>query len=162
MPGLDRRAFVFNTSPKSSLAENLTELFGAASRVSTSAPRDNGHSMLAIQSTASAQALPPAASETPRADEWLAAFETAFESKTAVDQPRAEAVIDQFQAWAAEADAPAQVRPPQPIQNARAQVAQKVRVQPLPKPRPVQAEKTARSQDPSVQNAPPWYGRSAF
>ena len=141
---------------------NPIVLFVTASEVSTSAPRDKGQSMPAIQSTASAQALPPAASETPRADELLAAFKTAFESKTVVDQPRDEALFDQFQAWAAEEDAPAQVWSPQRIQDARPQLAQKVRVQPLPKPRPVQAQKTARSQDPSVQNAPPWYGRSAF
>jgi hypothetical protein len=141
---------------------NPIVLFVTASEVSTSAPRDKGQSMPAIQSTASAQALPPAASETPRADELLAAFKTAFESKTVVDQPRDEALFDQFQAWAAEEDAPAQVRSPQPIQDARAQVAQKVRVQPLPKPRPVQAQKTARPQDASEQNASPWYGRSAF
>ena len=141
---------------------NPIVFFVTGSQVSTSAPRDKGQSMPAIQSTASAQALPPAASEAPRADELLAAFKTAFESKTAVDQPRAEALFNQFQTWAAVEDAPAQVRPPQPIQDARAQVAQKVRVQPLPKPRPVQAQKTARSQDPSVQNAPPWHGRTAF
>jgi hypothetical protein len=123
---------------------NPIVLFVTASEVSTSAPRDKDQSMPAIQSTASARALPPAASEAPRADELLAAFKTAFESKTVVDQPRAEALFDQFQAWAAEEDAPAQVRPPQLIQDARAQVAQKVRVQPLPKPRPVQAQKTAR------------------
>jgi hypothetical protein len=141
---------------------NPIVLFVTASQVSTSAPRDKGHSMPAIQSTASAQALTPAAREAPRADELLAAFKTTFESKTVVDQPRAEALFDQFQAWAAEEDAPAQVRSPQPIQDARAQVAQKVRAQPLPKPRPVQAQQTARSQDPSVQNAPPWHGRTAF
>jgi hypothetical protein len=136
--------------------------FVTASRVNTSVHRDEGHLMPAIQSTASAQALPPAASEAPRADELLAAFKTAFESKTVIDQPRPEPLFDQFQAWATEEDAPAQVRSPQPIQNARAQVAQKVRVLPLPKPRPFQAQKTARLQDPSVENAPPWYGRSAF
>jgi hypothetical protein len=136
--------------------------FVTASQVSTSAPRDNGQSMPAIQSTASAQALPPVTSEAPRADELLAAFKTALESKAVVDQSRAEALFDKFQAWAAEEDAPAQVRSLQPIQDARAQVAQKVRVQPLPKPRPVQAQKTARSQDPPAQIAPPWYRRSAF
>jgi hypothetical protein len=140
---------------------NPIVLFVTASEVSTSAPRDKGQSMPAIQSTASAQALPPAVRAAPRADELLAAFKTAFESKI-VDQPRDEALFDQFQAWAAVEDAPAQVRPPQPIQDARAQVAQKVRVQPLPKPRPVQAQKTARSQDASDQNPSPWYGRSAF
>ena len=144
------------------IVRNPIVLFGTASQVSTSAPRDNVHSMPAIQSTASAQALPPAASEAPRADELIAAFKTAFESKTVVDRPRAEALFNQFQAWAAEEDAPAQARLPQPIQDAQAQVAQKVLVQPLPKLRPVQPQKTARSQDPSVQNAPTWYRRSAF
>ena len=143
------------------IAGNPIVLFVTAPEVSTSAPRDKGQSMPAILSTASAQALPPAVGAAPRADELLAAFKTAFESKI-VDQPRDEALFDQFQAWAAEEDAPAQARSPQPIQDARAQVAQKVRVQPLPKPRPVQAQKTARSPDPSVQNASPGYGRSAF
>ena len=75
---------------------NPIVLFVTASEVSTSAPRDKGQSMPSIQSNASAQALPPAASETPRADELLAAFKTAFESKTVVDQPRDEALFDQF------------------------------------------------------------------
>jgi hypothetical protein len=143
------------------IAGNPIVLFVTAPEVSTSAPRDKGQSMPAILSTASAQALPPAVGAAPRADELLAAFKTAFESKI-VDQPRDEALFDQFQAWAAVEDGPAQVRPRQPIQDARAQVAQKVRVQPLPKPRPVQAQKAARSQDASDQNASPWYGRSAF
>ena len=92
------------------IVRNPIVLFGTASQVNTSAPRDKVHSMPAIQSTASAQALPPAASEAPRADELLAAFKTAFESKAVVDQPRAEALFNQFQAWATEEDASAQAR----------------------------------------------------
>jgi hypothetical protein len=51
---------------------------------------------LAIQSTASAEALP----RTPPGDELLAAFKSALENKTEVDQPGAETLLDQFQAWA--------------------------------------------------------------
>jgi hypothetical protein len=105
-----------------------------ASQVSTPAPQDgSGHSVPAIQSTASAEALPGTAP----GDELLAAFKSALESKTEVDPPRAEALFNQFQAWAADAQAP-----PQPVQD--------VRTPPLPKRRPIQA---ARAQDPSPQNA---------
>jgi hypothetical protein len=100
----------------------------------------------AIRSTASAEASP----RTPAGDELLAAFKSAVENKTEVDQPRAEALFDQFQVWAAEEDARAQVRPSQPVQGAQAQSVQKARALPLPRPRPIQA---ARAQDPSPQNA---------
>ena len=130
---------------------NPIAVFVTTSQVSTSAPEDSkAPSMPAIQSTASAQALPPAAGEPPRGGELLAAFRTAFESKTEVDQPRADALFNQFQAWAAAEDVPLQVRPPQPIQDAPAQVVQKAQAPPLPKRRPIQ---TARSQAPSAQNA---------
>src|SRR5215469_15403238 len=92
----------------------------------------------AIQPTASAEALP----RTPPSDELLTAFRSALENKTEVDQPKAEALLNQFQTWAAEEDAQAQVRP----QGAQAQSVQKARAPPLPKPRPIQA---ARAQDPS-------------
>ena len=100
----------------------------------------------AIQSTASAEALP----RTAPGDELLAAFKSALENKTVVDQPRAEALFTGFQAWAAEEDAQARVRPSQPAQGAQAQSAQKPPAPPLPKPRPIQA---ARALDPSPQNA---------
>lgn len=133
---------------------NPIALFVTTSQVGTSAPGDGKvQSMPAIQSTASAQALPAAAEEPPRGDELLAAFRTAFASKTEVDQPRADALFNQFQSWAAEEDIPAQVRSPQPIQDAQAQVLQKARPLPLPKRRPVRIEQTARSQTPPVQNA---------
>lgn len=133
---------------------NPIALFVTTSQVSTSAPGDGkGQSMPALESTASAQALPPAVGEPGRAGELLAAFRTAFESKTEVDQPRADAIFNQFRAWAAAEDVPPQVRPPQPIQDAPAQVVQEARAQPLPKRRPVHTEQTARSQAPSVENA---------
>jgi hypothetical protein len=125
-----------------------------ASQVSSSAHQDgSGQSMPTIQSTASAQTLPPTAGEAPAGDEMLAAFKAAFENKTEVDQPTAEAMFNQFQAWAAKEDAQARVQPPQPVQDPRTQVVQKARAQPLPKPRPAQATQTARAQDPSSENA---------
>jgi hypothetical protein len=130
---------------------NPIALFVTTSQVSTSAPEDRkGQSMPSIQSTASAQALPPATEEPTKGGELLAAFRTAFESKTEVDQPRADALFNQFQAWAAAEDVPLQVRPSQLIQDAPAQVVQKAQAPPLPKRRPIQ---TARSQAPSAQNA---------
>ena len=130
---------------------NPIALFVTSSQVGTPARGDSkGPSMPAIQSTASAQALPAATEEPTKGGELLAAFKTAFESKTEVDQPRADALFNQFQAWAAAEDVPLQVRPPQPIQDAPAQVVQKPQAPPLPKRRPIQ---TARSQAPSAQNA---------
>jgi hypothetical protein len=115
-----------------------------ASQVSTPAPQDsNDHSVPAIQSTASAEALPGTAP----GDELLAAFKSALESKTEVNPPRAEALFNQFQAWAAEEDGQAPAGPPQPVQDARTHIVQKP---PLPKRRPIQA---ARVQDSSPQNA---------
>jgi hypothetical protein len=130
---------------------NPIALFVTTSQVSTSAPEGSkGQSTPTIQSTASAQALPPAAGEPTRGGELLAAFRTAFESKTEVDQPRADALFNQFQAWAAAEDVPLQIQPSQSIQDAPAQVVQKAQAPPLPKRRPIQ---TARSQAPSAQNA---------
>ena len=118
-----------------------------ASQVSTPAPVDSsGHSVPAIQSTASAEALP----RTAPGDELLAAFKSALESKTEVDPPRAEALFNQFQAWAAEEDVQAPAGAAQPVQDARARIVQNP---PLPKRRPIQAEQTSRAQDRSPQNA---------
>src|SRR3979411_2355096 len=96
-----------------------------ASLVSTSSSQDDTQSMPTIQSTADAQALPPSASEAPTGEEIAAAFKTAIQSETEIREPTAEALLKQFQAWAAEEDAQAQVRPEQheqPVQDAQAQV----------------------------------------
>jgi len=117
-----------------------------ASEVGTPASRDgSGRSTPAIQSTASAEALP----ETPPANELLAAFKSGLENKAEADPPRAEALFNQFQAWAAEEGAQAPARPPQPVQDVRTRI---VHNPPLPKRRPIQAEQTARAQDLSSQN----------
>ena len=107
-----------------------------ASLVATSTPQDDaGQSMPSIQSTADAQALPPAASEAPTGSEKAAAFKaaaykTADQSQTEIPQPSADVLLNKFQAWAAEADARPQVRPAQPVQeeDARPQVQ---RVEPV-------------------------------
>ena len=67
--------------------------------VGASAPQDGTQSMPTIQSTADAQALLPTASEAPTGDEIAAA---AYQSQTEIRQPPAEALLKQFQAWAAE------------------------------------------------------------
>ena len=97
-----------------------------ASPVATSAPQDGtGQSMPTIQSTADAHALLPTASAAPTGEEIAAAFKTAVQSETEIREPAAEGLLKQFQAWAAEEDAQAQVRPEQPgqpVQDAQAQV----------------------------------------
>jgi hypothetical protein len=119
-----------------------------ASQVSTPVAVDgSAHSVPAIQSTASAEALPGTAPS----DELLAAFKSALESEAEVDPPRAEALLNQFQAWAAEEDAQAPAGTARPVQNDRTNIVQKT---PFPKRRPVRAEQHARAQDPSPQNVP--------
>jgi hypothetical protein len=124
-----------------------------ASQISASAPQEGERqSIPAIQSTASAEALPAIPNDAPSNNGLLAAFESAFERPSAVDQPPAETALKRFEAWAGEQTARAEA-PRKPAQDAQAQVAQKkARVQPLPKPRPVQAEQTVPEQDP-VENA---------
>jgi hypothetical protein len=118
-----------------------------ASQVSPPAPRDSsGHSTPAIQSTASAEAVP----ESQLGDELAAAFKSALENKAEVERARAEALFNQFQAWAAEEDAQALPGPQQPVQDVRTDIVQSP---PLPKRRPIQVAHTARSQDSSPQNA---------
>jgi len=143
-----------------------------ASPVAISAPQDRtGQSMPIIQSAAGAQALPPTASEAPTRVEIAAAFKTDDQSPTEIGQPPAEDLLNKFQAWAADKNARAQVRPVQPVQDAQAQPAQDVRAQVVQnaraqvrpeqkqrQARPVQKQRHARSaqkrrQPRSVQNA---------
>ena len=92
-----------------------------------------------IQSTADAQALPPTAKDAPIRDEIAAAPESAGQSQTENSEPSSEALFRQFQAWAAEKDAQAQVGPVQSVQDAPAQVVQNARA-PL---RPMQKHRHA-------------------
>jgi hypothetical protein len=85
--------------------------------VATSPPQDG----------TGAQALPPTASEAPTGDETAAPFETADQKQT---QPSAEALLSQFQAWAANEDARAEVRPVQPAPDAQSRPAQDAQSRP--------------------------------
>src|SRR5882724_3987334 len=126
-----------------------------ASLVATSTPQDDtGQSMPSIQSTADAQALPPAASEAPTGGEKAAAFKaaafkTADQSQTEIRQPPADVLLNKFQAWAAEEDARPQVPRVQPVQeeDARPQVQ---RIQPV---QDAQAQVVQDAQAQAVQNA---------
>jgi hypothetical protein len=135
-----------------------------ASRVSTSAPQDGSQSMPKIQSTTDAPALLPTASEAPTGDEITGAIEPADQSQTEIRQLPAEALLKQFQAWAAEKDARAEVRP---VKNAREHVRSehnvrakvrrvhnaRVHVRPVKNARAeVRQEQNSRARDRSVQN----------
>ena len=81
-----------------------------ASLVGISAPQSGtGQSTPAVQSTSSAQAS-PAARDAPTRAEIVAAFNNANQSQAEIRQPPAEALLKQFQAWAIEQDARAQVQ----------------------------------------------------
>ena len=147
------------------LFENAT-----ASLFAKPAPHDGtSQSMPIIQSTADTQVLPPTASEAPTGDEIAATLKTADQSQTDTRQPSPEALLNQFQARAAEEDAEVQVRPVTPAQDPQAQVVQTApeQIRPVQKQvRPVQRakivknarakgrpEQNAQAQDRSVQNA---------
>ena len=132
---------------------------GTASLVVTSTPQDGTRqSMPIIQSTADIQPLPPTASEAPTGDEIATTLKTADQSQTNIRQSSPEALLNQFQAWAAEEDAQALVGP---VQDPQAQLVQTTpeQVRPVQKQqqvRPVQRAKivkNAQTQDRSVQNA---------
>jgi hypothetical protein len=93
-------------------AGNPIALFAnaTASLVGISAPQSGtGLSTPAVQSTSSAQAS-PAARDAPSRAEIVAAFNNAHQSQAEIRQPPAEALLKQFQAWATEQDARAQVQ----------------------------------------------------
>ena len=115
-----------------------------------------------IQSTADAQALPPTAKDAPTRDEIAAASEPAGQSQTENSEPPSEALFRQFQAWAAEKDAQAQVGPVQHVQDATAQVVQNAPAQvaenaraplrPMQKHRHVRPVHSARAEIRPVHN----------
>lgn len=115
-----------------------------------------------IQSTADAQALSLAAKDVPTRDEIAAASESAGQSQTENSEPPSEALFRQFQAWAAEKDAQAQVGPVQSVQDAPAQVAEnapalvaenaRAALRPMQKHRHVRPVQSARAELRPVQN----------
>jgi hypothetical protein len=115
-----------------------------------------------VQSTADAQALPPIAKDAPTRDEIAAVSESASQSQTENSEPSSEALFRQFQAWAAENNAQAQVGPVQSVQdapvqfaeNAPAQVAENARapLRPIQVHRNVRPVQSARAEIRNVQN----------
>jgi hypothetical protein len=104
-------------------------------------------STLSIQSTAGAQALPPTATDAPTRDEVAGDLKAGDQRQPEIRQPPAEALLTQFQAWAAEEDAQAQVV--QPVQDAPAQVGSVQPVQDAQAP----VARDAQAQDAQAQVA---------
>src|SRR5882672_5182666 len=131
------------------LFENAT-----ASLFAKPAPHDGtSQSMPIIQSTADTQVLPPTASKAPTGDEIAATLKTADQSQTDTRQPSPEALLNQFQARAAEEDAEVQVRPVQPVQDAQAQLVQNARAKVVKNARAQLQRARNRAQIRPEQNA---------
>ena len=115
-----------------------------------------GKSSPIIQSTADAPALPPAASEAPTGDETAATFTTAGQEQAEIRQPPAEALLSQFQAWAADEDARAEVRPVPPVQaevrSVQPEQDARPQIRPVQKHRQVRRVQHARSEIRAGQN----------
>ncbi|NOJ42242.1 hypothetical protein [Bradyrhizobium australiense] len=115
-----------------------------------------------FQSTADAQALPPTAKDAPTRDEIAAAPEPAGQSQAENSEPVTEALFKQFQAWADEKDAQAQVEPVHPVQDAPTQIVQdslapvaenaRASSRPMQKHRQVRAVHNARAEIRPVHN----------
>lgn len=136
---------------------------GTASPVSAAAPADAvAQSAPVVQSSAGVEAAP----ESQLGDELAAVIKSAGENKAEADRAKADALFNQFQTWAAEADAQslpaAQVQAApqqQQIEEAQADV---VRSPPLPRRRPVHLVHAARSPDATPQTAPSFMQRFGF
>jgi predicted phage tail protein len=95
------------------------------------------------QSTTCAEALPPTASQALTSDQ-IALLRTAYRNETEGNQPTAGAWLKNFQAWAAEGDARAQVQKlGQSIRSVGAHGLQNARAE----ARPTQINRYIRSQD---------------
>ncbi|KRR11854.1 hypothetical protein [Bradyrhizobium valentinum] len=100
-----------------------------------------------IQSIADTQDLPTTTSDAPTRDEIAVASEPADQKQTEIGQPSAEALLKEFEAWAAKEDSRAQVVPVQPAQAAPVQVAQDApaQAQPTYQAQPTKKHRRARS-----------------
>jgi hypothetical protein len=88
--------------------------------------RGPDQSTVPLQSVADAQASPTTASAAPSHEEMTATAETAGQSQAEGGETQNGALLKQFQAWAAEQDARAQVEPPavEPVRAVQAAQAQ--------------------------------------
>jgi hypothetical protein len=107
-----------------------------------------------IQSTVDTQALPPLGGDTPTRNEFAAAVEPVDKSQTEISGSPSEALLKQFEAWAAKENPPAQAGPAQPVQVAPVEVVQNARaaVRPVRKHRKVRPIHNAQTEIRPVQN----------
>ena len=126
-----------------------------ATLVGTSAPHQDGtQSMPKIQSTADAPASLPTASEAPTGDEIAAALKTPNQSQTEISQPLAEALLKQFQAWAAEAETRDEITGAiEPADQSQTEISQPPAKALLKQFQAWAAEKDARAEVRPVKNA---------
>jgi hypothetical protein len=80
-----------------------------------------------IQPTVDAQASPPAEAKDPATSDTIAAAQPASRDET--DKSESDALFRQFQAWAAEQNAPARVGSVQPVEDAPARAVQNAQAQ---------------------------------
>ena len=104
--------FAGNPVNLANITASLVDNLGLQPRTEQSTPT--------TQSTADAEASPPAAGDTPARDE-IATSDTAGQDQTEKTESSSDALFRQFQTWAAE-KAQADVRPVQPVQDTPAQV----------------------------------------
>jgi hypothetical protein len=139
------------------LVENPTALFAndTASLAHTLAPQDGtGQSMPTIQSTAGAQALSPTARDASTGDKIAAAFKTAVQSQTEDGQPPAEALLKQFQAWAADEETRDEITGAfEPADQSQSEIPQPPAEALLKQFQAWAAEEDARVQVPPVEDA---------
>ena len=84
-----------------------------------------GQSTPTVRSTADAEALPPTTRMAPPIrDEIAVTFDRDDQSQTEINEASSGALLKQFQTWAAQEDARAQVEPVRSVQDPRAQVLQ--------------------------------------
>ena len=137
-----------------SLVGNLGTPFAASAADKSALQSGTDQLAPTAQSTADAEALPPTAKDAPSSDELAAATEPAGRNQPESSEPSSKALFREFQAWAAEKDAQAQVQPVrQPVQDAAAKTAGNARAslrlaQKQPRVRPVH---NARAKDQSTQ-----------
>jgi hypothetical protein len=126
----------------------------SASLVEILAPQGRTSQSPIIQSTADAQASPPFAGDALTHDETAAAIRAADQSQTEISEPPSEALLKQFEAWAAKEDALAQVKPVQPVQDAPAQGVQNAQapVRAMQKHRRIRPIQNARAETRPEQN----------
>src|SRR6202162_4816273 len=145
-------------------AGNPLALFAnaTASLVGGSASQDGADQLgPTIQSAADAPGFAPTARDALKGEEIAAALEVADQSQTEIRQPLVEDLLKQFQAWAAEEDARAQVEPVQPVapvqraEDSQTQVVQEARAQVrhVQKHRQLRPVQNARAEIRPEQNA---------